>query len=254
MTGILGNGNGKAGTAVFKKGKAGRMIVSAYQPNVANPKTERQQENRLCQTLATGLARAINFRVLKPYLTPSSDDNSPYNDFVSQLGRLATKLQEDNAIEKRYIMFDEIGTMVRSDLRIARGNKTFEVKIGALVPPTAVTDTNFTAVLTFENQLIGADDKTDDQFIALAWNVTKQTAVKETILKERNAANVTTPYVIEMPVREVGDMVVVYLFARYQAPNNGGSKWQTSDGIGYIEVFGDTATPITTRVIIPPKK
>lgn len=56
MRGLVGSGSGKAGNFVFSKGMNGETIVRAYQPQVMNPKTNKQNLQRAKMVLAGGIS------------------------------------------------------------------------------------------------------------------------------------------------------------------------------------------------------
>lgn len=60
FTGLVGTGAGKAGNFVFAKGPKGTTVVRAYQPNVHNPNTLLQREQRAKMALAGTMAGAMD--------------------------------------------------------------------------------------------------------------------------------------------------------------------------------------------------
>lgn len=79
LSGIFGTGSGKAGSSVFVV-RQGENIVRAYQPRVANPRTDRQTATRtrlaFCSTLAKGLDDVLAIGM------PQRGLKSPRNAFV----------------------------------------------------------------------------------------------------------------------------------------------------------------------------
>lgn len=57
LIGIISSGSGKVGNLVLTKGKAGRVVARAYQPQVNNPNTARQQAARQHFAAAVEAAR-----------------------------------------------------------------------------------------------------------------------------------------------------------------------------------------------------
>lgn len=60
FTGLVGSGRGKAGNFVFAKGPNGTTIVRAYQPQVTNPNTQLQRQQRAKVALAGAYSSAFS--------------------------------------------------------------------------------------------------------------------------------------------------------------------------------------------------
>ena len=66
LVGLIGTGRGKVGNIVLAKGDNGRTIARAYQPQVANPRTDGQLAQRTKFKLASALASLTTPALLRP--------------------------------------------------------------------------------------------------------------------------------------------------------------------------------------------
>jgi hypothetical protein len=115
VNGFLGDAIGKLGNVIFRKWNA-LVTASQYQPEVKNPNTPKQQEQR---TKIKNLSHALQ---------PFKDSVIPLN-FTNRKG-LSTSWAE--AIRKNYPLLDEIGNIEFMDMILSGGT---------LVPPVILEAT-----------------------------------------------------------------------------------------------------------------
>lgn len=115
MTSLSGAVTGKLAGNVYSV-SAGQQIVRAYQPNVANPNTELQVENRTKFKLASQLAAAVS-----PVLAISKQGLvSGRNQFVKDtMGAIAFALGEATVLLNRLQLTKS--SIVLPELRVTRG-------------------------------------------------------------------------------------------------------------------------------------
>ena len=79
--GLLGGYTGKLGTTVGSTWK-GINVVRTYQPNVANPRSDRQVEHRSLFSQVTEIGSLLLADVIKPLWDRNAKQMSGYNAFI----------------------------------------------------------------------------------------------------------------------------------------------------------------------------
>lgn len=114
--GLLGGYTGKVGTTVGSTWK-GINVIRTYQPNVANPRSEKQVSHRNLFKQVTAVGSLLLGSVIKPLWDKNAKRMSGYNAFI-QANMLAARregfLNEDNFILSRGKMGNTFGNFLIS--------------------------------------------------------------------------------------------------------------------------------------------
>lgn len=79
LVGLIGTGRGKLGNMVLYKGSKGETLARAYQPQVFNPKTAGQTEQRSKINLAGQLSKLVSKNLIKPFGGSGRTNRSDFN-------------------------------------------------------------------------------------------------------------------------------------------------------------------------------
>lgn len=153
LIGIISSGSGKVGNLVLTKGKAGRVIARAYQPQVNNPNTARQQSARRAFADSVALARPFG-QIRHLYNVPFGRQAASFRAAISY---------PDNVQEITYshIPFSKgAGVQIMDTPLIARAN--FEGDLAVVVTWTPDAVLKDIAASYMENP-------TDDKLMFVGW-------------------------------------------------------------------------------------
>lgn len=240
---ILGYINGKAQNTVFAQQK-GQTTLRAYQPNVSNPSTEKQVSNRDVLAWILILANFLNFPVLVPFLTPKKRKQSAINSFTSQLGRIITAIATDEAIIRSEVIAGSLSSLSSSNLMVSNGSKSINLTryTDVNVPSTTGTTAEIDA-WTWQTANLSPRDLASDDLRVVAMNISFPTTPSVTTnVGVRNVGNSTSE--ITLPTRGATDIILVFAFFGNNADN------ETSKGMVYGRIVGNTWTPTTQRTYI----
>ena len=106
--GLLGGYTGKLGTTVGSTWK-GINVVRTYQPNVANPRSDKQVEHRSLFSHVTELGSLLLADVIKPLWDRNAKQMSGYNAFI-QANMLAAATEKKLTPEKFVLSKGRIGS------------------------------------------------------------------------------------------------------------------------------------------------
>lgn len=108
--GLLGGYTGKLGTTVGSTWK-GINVVRTYQPNVANPRSDRQVEHRSLFSQVTEIGSLLLADVIKPLWDRNAKQMSGYNAFI-QANMLASAKDKKLTPEKFVLSKGRIGSTI----------------------------------------------------------------------------------------------------------------------------------------------
>lgn len=135
--GFIGSMRGKAGNLVFCKGEKGMTYARAYQPQVANPKTQSQTDQRGKVNLVGRMSQVTPAAAI---VSMGSNKRNARSEFNKNLLRAAI------------IDVDGVGNRVAKiapeEIIFSRGGQALKASVSA---PVAITDTEVTIGLTLIN-------------------------------------------------------------------------------------------------------
>lgn len=79
LVGLIGTGRGKLGNMVLYKGSKGETLARAYQPQVFNPKSAGQTEQRSKINLIGQISKLVNKNLIKPFGGTGRTNRSDFN-------------------------------------------------------------------------------------------------------------------------------------------------------------------------------
>lgn len=190
--GILGNFSGKVGNIVGRQ-RQGRVVLSIYQPNVANPKTAEQMDNR--SKLATLVSK---MKIIAPYVKIGFKGldgykyGTPWSAFVGyNLRGGGVKKNGSN----EWIV--DYGLTV-----VALGQTSLPYN------PTGTLDGNDIAVTWTDNSALDPNAEADDEAAVIALNSSKNQVFANMALAARSVHTGT----LALPSAWSGDTVEVWMF------------------------------------------
>lgn len=152
FVGFIGTIRGKVGTTVFTKGENGLSYGRSYQPQVQNPKTEGQQDQRAKMNLVGRLSQITPKSVLVGMGGMGRARRSAFN---SNLLKVATIDRTDPSTIKAIIEPE--------DIIFSRGSETLNASVST---PVAVTATAVTLGLTLSDSALAG--KYGERIVVLA--------------------------------------------------------------------------------------
>ena len=108
--GLLGGYTGKLGTTVGSTWK-GINVVRTYQPNVANPRSDKQVEHRSLFSQVTAIGSLLLADVVKPLWDRNAKQMSGYNAFI-QANMLAAAKEKKLTPQKFVLSKGRIGSTI----------------------------------------------------------------------------------------------------------------------------------------------
>lgn len=79
LVGLIGTGRGKLGNMVLYKGSKGETLARAYQPQVFNPKSAGQTEQRAKINLIGQISKLVGKNLIKPFGGTGRSNRSAFN-------------------------------------------------------------------------------------------------------------------------------------------------------------------------------
>lgn len=138
--GFIGSLRGKAGNLVFCKGEKGVTYARAYQPQVANPKTQNQTDQRGKVNLVGRMSQVTPAAAI---VSMGSNKRNARSEFNKNLLRAAI------------IDVDGVGNRVAkiapADIIFSRGGQALKASVST---PAATTDTELTIALTLSDSTL----------------------------------------------------------------------------------------------------
>lgn len=191
--GMFANWYGKVGNVVGRI-RQGRTIVSIYQPNVSNPRTDAQIAQRARFTaLAKPLAAMSGFLKVGFHNLDGYKTGNYYSAAIGYNMRIPN-------------IFTEQGDNVEVDLtKLAVSNGNIDLPYS----PSATADGTILSITWADNSGMG-DALATDNVMVLAYNDMKNMCVYNTALAERAERNAT----LSLPSAWTGDNVNVWIAMR----------------------------------------
>lgn len=201
MRGLVGSGSGKAGNFVFSKGMNGETIVRAYQPQVLNPKTYKQNLQRAKMVLAGGISSITPAGALSALGYSGKLRNR--SRYVQGILRAAVA---ESAAGGKYV-----ATIEPDLLSFGRGMQPLLGIAGSVV----VTSTSVTVPVTVTP---GTNEgKYGERIIVMVVDKSSSPAYKAISYVDHlfaapvsPATSVTESIVVDVPTLEVGQAVAIY--------------------------------------------
>lgn len=240
---VLGFMKGKVQNVIIAQQK-GQTTMRAYQPNVANPDTEKQRSNRDVLAYVLLLANYLNFLVLVPYLTPKFRKQSPINAFVAQLGKIITAIADAEGVIRSEVITDYLASIAQSNLMISNGPKSINLTYyGGITIQSATTTTAEIDSWTWIGENLSPKDLSTDVFTVVTINLTQPSLpIVTTTTRTREDGSATVD--ISLPTRTATDIILVFGF--FKNPNDS----YTSKGMVLGRIVGTTWTETTARPYI----
>lgn len=139
LVGLVGTISGKIGTMVYSKGKGGLTYGRAYQPQVSNPKTLGQTNQRVKMNLVGRMSQVTPAEVL---VSLGSDKRECRSEFNRMLLSVATVENSGSA---------PIAKIAPENVVFSKGGQVLEASVST---PAAVTANAITIGLTLGNSAL----------------------------------------------------------------------------------------------------
>jgi len=240
VTSVLGSLKGKLQNTVSATVK-GRTVMRAYQPNVANPKTESQVSNRNALTQILRIGQSCN-SILNARLVPGNRVQSPFSSFTGQFGRIVTAIANAEGTLRDNVLVEYPQVFVASNLLIANGNKSFNLRTTPTVSASPATSTTATIEVFWQSGLLNTNDRNNDIFVITSLNISNPTQATETVTNvPRNDEEFSGS--VNICTRGATDVVLLFAyFINATTEPRGQSK-----GFVFGHLVGTAFTATTTR-------
>lgn len=240
VTSVLGSLKGKLQNTVSATVK-GRTVMRAYQPNVANPKTESQVSNRNTLTQILRIGQSCN-SILNARLVPRNRVQSPFSSFTGQLGRIVTAIANAEGTLRDNVLVDFKSSLIESNLLVANGTKSLNIVGQPTVTSASTTATTVTVDIDWQQGLLNTNDRNSDILAICTLNISNPAAAQETIT---SVGRQTTTFngLVSVSNRTASDMI---LFFAYFINDSSQPKGQ-SKGFVFGELTGSSYSPTTAR-------
>lgn len=191
--GLFANWYGKVGNVVGRI-RQGRTIVSIYQPNVSNPKTDAQIAQRERFTLlAKPLAVVSGFLKVGFHNLDGYQTGNYYSAAIGYNMRIPD-------------IFDEVGNVTTLDLtKMSVSNGSIDLPY----TPQVTADGTTLSITWADNSGMG-DAQASDEVMILAYNPDKNACAYNTAIAQRSERNAS----LALPAIWSGDTVHVYMAMR----------------------------------------
>lgn len=146
--GLLGGYTGKLGTTVGSTWK-GINVVRTYQPNVANPRSDKQVEHRSLFSQVTEIGSLLLADVIKPLWDRNAKQMSGYNAFI-QANMLAAAKEKKLTPERFVLSRGRIGS-TNIDVQISESE--LNVQWGYATLPVFGKDSDIAFVVVFDGSM-----------------------------------------------------------------------------------------------------
>ena len=146
--GLLGGYTGKLGTTVGSTWK-GINVVRTYQPNVANPRSDKQVEHRSLFSHVTELGSLLLADVIKPLWDRNAKQMSGYNAFI-QANMLASAKEKKLTPERFVLSRGRIGS-TNIDVQISESE--LHIQWENTILPVFGKDSDMAFVIVFDGSM-----------------------------------------------------------------------------------------------------
>lgn len=189
---IIGTIAGKAGSMVFSKGPDGSTIMRAYQPQVANPRTDAQMTQRAKVVLSGKLSKIVPAGAISGLMQGTTLKNR--SRFTRQILELASVATSGGV---------KTATVRPADIVFSEGIVPMAATVGAVT----LTATTATVALTGVN----SDGANGLRLVAVVLNPDRSNAYEACTFKDIVLQAETTSVVINLPgTLRNGQSVLVY--------------------------------------------
>lgn len=114
LVGLIGTGCGKLGNMVLYKGSKGETLARAYQPQVFNPKSEGQTEQRAKINLTGQVSKLVSKQLIKPFGGTGRANRSEFNQVLIKATRVDSQNGFVAKISPADIKFSKGSTIVQA--------------------------------------------------------------------------------------------------------------------------------------------
>lgn len=240
---VLGFMKGKVQNVIIAQQK-GQTTMRAYQPNVANPDTEKQRSNRDVLAYVLLLANYLNFLVLVPYLTPKLRKQSPINAFVAQLGKIITQIADSNGSIRYEVITDNLDSIADSNLMVSNGPKSINMLNYSSLDTNSSTSNQATLdAWSYIGENLSPKDRATDKFTCVALNISDPKPPTVTITNAPRSEGEANGNIV-IPNRAAGDIILIFGFFYNETDG------ETSKGMVLGRLVGTTWTPTINRPYI----
>lgn len=170
LVGLIGTGRGKLGNMVLYKGSKGETLARAYQPQVFNPKSAGQTQQRSKINLVGQISKLVGKNLIKPFGGTARTNRSDFNRELIKATVVDTLNGYNAKINPADIKFSKGATIVQASAGVAtiaadalslsltlyeEGNiNRYGERIVAVVYSTA--DTNAVSQVAFADNILTA--------------------------------------------------------------------------------------------------
>lgn len=189
---IIGTIAGKAGSMVFSKGPDGSTIMRAYQPQVANPRSDAQMTQRAKVVLSGKLSKIVPAGAIGGLMQGTTLKNR--SRFTRQVLEMASVTTSGGV---------KTASVQPEDIVFSEGIVPMAATVGT------VTLTATTATVALSN--VNADGANGVRLIAIVLNPNRSEAYEACAFTDTVLLESTTSVVINLPVTlQTGQSVLVY--------------------------------------------
>lgn len=114
LVGLIGTGRGKLGNMVLYKGSKGETLARAYQPQVFNPKSAGQTEQRAKINLIGQISKLVSKNLIKPFGGSGRANRSDFNRELIKATNIDTLNGYTAKINPADIKFSKGATIVQA--------------------------------------------------------------------------------------------------------------------------------------------
>lgn len=180
LVGLIGTGRGKLGNMVLYKGSKGETLARAYQPQVFNPKSAGQTEQRAKINLIGQISKLVGKNLIKPFGGTGRANRSEFNRELIKAVSVDTLNGYTAKISPADIKFSKGSTIVQASASVA-----------------TIASDSLTLSLTLFNE--SNINRYGERIIAVVYSsesadVVNQVAFADIVLTEASAQSVTVKF------------------------------------------------------------
>lgn len=180
LVGLIGTGRGKLGNMVLYKGAKGETLARAYQPQVFNPKSAGQTEQRAKINLIGQISKLVGKNVIKPFGGTGRANRSEFNRELIK----AVSVDKQNGV---------VAKIAPAEIKFSKGATIVQASASAA---TVLAD-SLSMSLTLYSE--GNVDRYGERIIAVVYttdstDAVSQVAFADTILTSASAQTVTVKF------------------------------------------------------------
>lgn len=215
LVGLIGTGRGKLGNMVLYKGMKGETLARAYQPQVFNPKSPGQTEQRSKINLIGQISKLVSKECIKPF---GGNGRTNRNDFNRELIKATTVDMQNGYTAK----------INPADIKFSKGATIVQASAGAA---TIATDSLSLSLTLYDE---GNINRYGERIVAVVYSTSAVDAVSQVAFADVVLTDATAQVV---NVKFGAPLVTGNVVAYYRIPFTIANAGLVSD---YGEIYGST--------------